>query len=122
MPQYPKEIWYIADQVTEDIISIGQGEVWTYFYKETLIGVRDARNKVSYFLDPETKKDTKAPMAPTIQNLTEAHMKEAIEEHDQSAEKCHRVHLQELFDHTTRILLAEFKLLWQEQMSGESND
>lgn len=115
---YEKEVYYLCDQITEQIITIGIGEVWLYFYKETLIGVRDVRNKVSYFLDPDTKNDTKTTMAPTLANLTEESIREAIEEHDLSSEKTHRVHLQELFDHTTRLILGELHVLIKQSILG----
>lgn len=118
MPQYPGEIYFMNDQVTEDITSVGFGEVWMYFYKETMIGVRDARNKVSFFMTADSKSETKAPMAPTLANLTEDHIREAIEEHDQSSEKCTRVPMVDLFSHAVRLSAAEMNLLLNETMMG----
>ena len=119
MPAYPGEIYFLNDLVTEDTTSVGFGEVWIYFFKETQIGVRDARNGVAYFMDADTKNDTKAPMAPTLANLTKEHVREAIEEQDPSAEKCHIFHISELYGHTVRILAAEMNMLLNEAMMGQ---
>jgi len=117
--EYPEELYYTKDIVTDDIDSLGIGEVWLYYYKETMIGARHVREKVSYFIDADTKNDTKAPMAPTLKNLTNEHVQAAINEHDQSTETCHRVHFQELFRHATMMLYKETNLLADQVMMGQ---
>ena len=118
MAEYPKEIYYVSDQVTESISSTGIGEVWLYFYKENLIGVRDVRNKRSTFMIVGTHKESKGPLPPTINNLTEAHIKEAIDEHDQSAETVDRVPYMDLFAAATKLLLPELNLMINREMMG----
>lgn len=118
MTEYQDEIWAVSDQVTEDISSTGLGEVWLYFYKECLIGVRDVRNKKSFFVIPGTHKESKAPLPPTIDNLTEDHVREAIEEHDQETETCERVPFMEMFNCLNRLLLPEINLMVNRVMIG----
>lgn len=93
---FPSQTYFMRDYVTNDIASVGIGNCWLYFYKETLVGVRDAHQKLAYFVDVSTKADTKANFAPTIDNLTETHVKECIDEGDISGEKQEFLHINEL--------------------------
>ena len=78
--------YFFRDYVTEDILSYGMGPVWLYHFKETLIGVRDTETKEAFFAEINTVKDFKAQYVPTIDQLTDAHIKEAIEEIDRQGE------------------------------------
>lgn len=49
------EFFFLDEMDAErDYISISIGEVWLYFYKQTLIGVRDMRSNKSAFLRVDT--------------------------------------------------------------------
>lgn len=119
--KYDDEIYFMQDPVTEDISSVGIGECWLYFYKETLIGARHITTNVSYFIDAKTTKDTKAPVAPTLQHCTNEHIQEAIDERDQSQETCHRVAFSEIFGHAMRILLMETNDLVDDILMGRTS-
>lgn len=120
MTTYPAETRHALDQVTEDVASVGHGECWMYFFKETLIGVRDVRNSVAYFLKVDTKDDTKAPMAPTIRYLTDAHVKEAVEEMSNDQEKIEYLHINELGDKADLILMGELNFMINSKLMGET--
>lgn len=94
--QFPSQTYFVRDFVTPDITSVGIGNVWLYFYKETLVGVRDAAQKLAYFMDVKSRTETKANMAPTLANLAETHIKECIDEGDISGEKQEFIHINEL--------------------------
>ena len=42
--------FFFLDEMSDGITSVSVGEVWLYFYKQTLIGVRDMRNNRAVFL------------------------------------------------------------------------
>jgi hypothetical protein len=48
--------FFFCDDMDEkrEYLSVSIGEVWLYFYKETLIGVRDMRSNLAAFLKHET--------------------------------------------------------------------
>lgn len=93
---FPSQTYFMRDYVTADITSVGIGNIWLYFYKETLVGVRDAAQKLAYFMDVKTKSDTKANLAPTIDFLTDVHIKECIDEGDITGEQQEFLHINEL--------------------------
>jgi hypothetical protein len=47
--------FFFCDELDDkrEYISVSIGEVWLYFYKETLIGVRDMRCNLAAFLKPD---------------------------------------------------------------------
>lgn len=122
MTSYPNETVHTLDQVTEDVASVGCGEVWTYYFKETLIGVRDVRNAQAFFLDVSTKDDTKASMAPTIKYLTDAHVKDAVEEMSNENEKIEYLHIKELGGKATLLLMGELNHMMNEILLGNNNN
>lgn len=114
----PNELYFLKDFVTEDIISVSFGDCWLYFYKETLIGVRHIPTKVSYFMDVKTKADTKANMAPTLDNLTEAHIKEAVDEIDPNAETTHLLPMTDLGGKALELAALELSTLLDSRLAG----
>lgn len=116
--EYPNETYFALDPVTEDVNSVGCGEVWCYYFKETLIGVRDVRNARAFFLDVSTKDDTQAAMAPTIKYLTDAHVKEAIDEVSNEGEKLEYVHIKELGAKAQLLVMEELNDLMNKRLLG----
>lgn len=49
------ENFFTQDLVSADCASFAVGQVWFYFYRETLIGVRDLDTDEGYFLNAKTK-------------------------------------------------------------------
>jgi hypothetical protein len=93
---FPSQTYFVRDFVTPDITSVGLGNLWLYFYKETLVGARDAAQKLAFFVDVKSKSDTKANMAPTLANLSETHIKECIDEGDIQGEQQTFLHINEI--------------------------
>lgn len=88
--------FFFRDYVTDDIMGYGCGEVFIYHYKETIFGVRDLRKKTSVFVDIATIPAVAQHFAPTLEQLTEAHIKEAYEENDHTNETTSRVPMNEI--------------------------
>lgn len=99
--------YFFHDYVTEDISAYGIGELHIYHYKETLFGVRSFREKVSYFVDIASIKPVSSHFAPTIDQLTEQHIKEAYEEVDHTGEETSRLPMPELVDVSLQMLARE---------------
>lgn len=111
--------YFFRDYVTEDILSYGVGPVWLYHFKETLIGVRDTEAKVAFFADINTVKDFKGQYVPTIDQLTEAHIKEAIEEIDRQGETLNYLPINEVMRKAKELALQEFGREMDAQLTGK---
>ena len=120
MTIYPTETTFAHDQVTEDVASVGYGEVWIYFFKETLIGVRDVRNAKAAFLKVETKNETTTAMSPTLEYLTDAHIREAIDEMRNDGEVVEFFHINELGDIAVAYFAAELNFIMNSKLLGEA--
>lgn len=117
---FPSQLYFVRDYVTNDIAAMGIGNCWLYFYKETLVGVRDAHQKIAYFVDVKTKAETKANFAPTIDNLTDAHIKECIDEGDISGEKQEFMHIDEIGAKAQELCALEFSRLMDAALLAKS--
>ena len=49
------ENYFAQDLVTADVASFAIGQLWLYFYRETLVGVRNLETDEGYFLNAKTK-------------------------------------------------------------------
>ena len=110
--------YFFRDYVTEDISSIGIGPVWIYFFKETLIGVRDLEMKEAWFAVVDTVKTFKANYVPTIEQLTSEHIKEAIDEIDRQGETIKYLDLPEVMQKAKEIALREFGREMDAKLTG----
>lgn len=110
--------YFFRDYVTEDILSYGVGPVWLYHFKETLIGVRDTETKEAFFTDIETVKDHKGQYVPTIDQLTDAHIKEAIEEIDRQGETIKFIPINEVMQKAKELALREFGREMDAKLTG----
>lgn len=110
--------YFFRDYVTEDILSYGVGPVWLYHFKETLIGVRDTETKEAFFTDIETVKDYKGQYVPTIDQLTDAHIKEAIEEIDRQGETIKFIPINEVMQKAKELALREFGREMDAKLTG----
>jgi hypothetical protein len=99
--------FFFRDYVTEDIMSYGIGEIWTYHYKETIIGVRDCRNKRAYFLKHELLPKGDNRFSPTIEQVTAAHIKECAEDMEHSEEVIEYVSIEDLISEAKRRVFNE---------------
>lgn len=99
--------YFFRDYVSEDIIAYCIGEVAMYHYKENLIGVRSVREKQSYFVDLASIKVLASHYAPTIDQVTEQHIKEAYDECDHTNEATERLPIRELVSKTAELLSRE---------------
>lgn len=109
------EIWdknYLwRDYVTEDISVTCMGEIDLYFFKETLIGVRDNSSMTAAFITIESVPKTSSPYAPTLEQMTEEHIKEAINELDTTNEKLDRIHMDDLMGRAMELCANEVSRL-----------
>lgn len=110
--------YFFRDYVTEDILSYGVGPVWLYHFKETLIGVRDTETKEAFFTDIESVKDYKGQYVPTIDQLTDAHIKEAIEEIDRQGETIKFIPINEVMQKAKEFALREFGREMDAKLTG----
>lgn len=110
--------YFFRDYVTEDILSYGVGPVWLYHFKETLIGVRDTETKEAFFTDIESVKDYKGQYVPTIDQLTDAHIKEAIEEIDRQGETIKFIPINEVMQKAKELALREFGREMDAKLTG----
>jgi|SRR6478609_1180355 len=112
--------YFFRDYVTDDILSYGVGPVWLYHFKETLIGVRDTEAKISYFCTIESIAAVKGQFVPTIEQLTEAHITEAIEEVDRSGEEIKRIPITEIMSTAKELTLREFGREMDARLTGQA--
>lgn len=110
--------YFFRDYVTEDILSYGIGPVWLYHFKETLIGVRDTEIKEAYFVKLDSIPEHKAQYVPTIEQLTEAHINEAIEEIDRQGEKLDYLPINEIMSKAKELVLQELGREMDVQLTG----
>lgn len=73
------ENFFMQDEVAKDITSFSLGEVWLYFYKEALIGVRDLEANTAFFLKAENPPPEEDGYTHRHE-ITDAIVKGAIEE------------------------------------------
>lgn len=106
--------FFFRDYVTDDIMSYCIGEVYLYHYKETLFGVRDMRAKKSTFVEIASIKELESHFAPTIDQLTEQHIKEATDEVEHAGETSHRVPMNEMALLAKEAICAEMARVFDE--------
>lgn len=111
--------FFWRDYVTEDILSYCIGEVYFYHYKETLIGVRSVRENVGFFLDIATHTTGNQLYSPTLDQLTEQHIKEAVDEIDRSNEKTGYMPIGEIAPKGQELLAREMSILIDKRLTDE---
>jgi hypothetical protein len=108
------------DYVTEDIAVLCFGQIDLYFFKETLVGVRDNKDMVAFFITLESVPKSSSPYAPTMEKLTEEHIKEAIDELDTSGEKLERIHMDDLMSKSMELCSMEVSRLLDKHLLQEA--
>ena len=111
--------YFFRDYVTEDIVSYCIGEVYLYNFKETLIGVRAMDKNVGFFVDINTVEKQMAGYVPTLDQLTDQHIKEAVEEVDRSNEKTSYIPIGEIVGKAQELLANEISKLLDKKIMGD---
>ena len=111
--------YFFRDYVTEDIVSYCIGEVYLYNFKETLIGVRAMDKNVGFFVDINTVEKQMAGYVPTLDHLTDQHIKEAVEEVDRSNEKTSYIPIGEIVGKAQELLANEISKLLDKKIMGD---
>lgn len=101
------ENYFFRDYVSEDICAYGIGPFWLYHFKETLIGIRDNQERKAWFADINTVKDARSSFVPTMDQLTEEHIKEAIQEIDTNGETLEYVNIDDLQPMAKEMMIKE---------------
>lgn len=99
--------FFFRDFVSEDVISVSVGMVWLYFFKETLIGVRHTKKKVAWFVRLESTKPMSSTLVPTIEFLTEEHIRDAVNEVDKTDEKTEFVDFEDMLSKAAELVANE---------------
>lgn len=114
--------YFFRDYVSEEICAYGVGPTWYYHFKETLIGIRDNEEKKAWFADFKSVKDCKSSFVPTMDQLTEEHIKEAIAEIDTQGETLAYVNIDDLQSMAKELLCKEVQRELDANMTGASRN
>lgn len=114
-----KKITIAQDPITEEVTSFSVGEVWMYFYKETLIGVREMHKNVSTFVTLDTKTKSAYPRPPTLEYLSEDDILEAIHEVQTTNETIRYTHVDDIFAVATDAIAREIKRMVTAAITGK---
>src|SRR6478609_477983 len=96
-----------------------RNNVAAIYYKETLIGVRSVRENVGFFLDIATHTTGNQLYSPTLDQLTEQHIKEAVDEIDRSNEKTGYMPIGEIAPKGQELLAREMSILIDKRLTDE---
>lgn len=108
IPNNPVDMnFFFRDFVSEDIVSIGIGWTWLYFFKETLIGVRHSKKKVGFFVKLESTKALGNSLVPTIEFMTEEHINDAVNEIDRSEENTQYLDYEDMLSKAKEMVCEE---------------
>ncbi len=113
--------YFMRDYVTPNVSAFLCGEVFFYFYKETLIGVRHNQRLLAYFLN-EFQKGENSTHAPTFDEVTPAIVQEAINDLDTTGEALTMCGSTELIRIGKELLAGEIMDLVDKKLAGEAVD
>jgi hypothetical protein len=108
--------YFFRDYITEDIASIVIYKTYLYFYKETLVGVRDTRAVTGFFLDVKTVPKSGSIYAPTLDDVTEQNIKDCIDELEHSQETITFLPIAEIVPKAQELVSMELSHLLDERM------
>jgi len=111
--------YLFRDYVTEDISSYGIGSVWTYHFKETLIGVRDIETREAWFVDLNTVNDDKQHYVPTIEQLKPEHLNDAVNEVKRDGEVLRYIPMSDIMNKAKELVLIELGREMDAKLTGK---
>lgn len=111
--------YLFRDYVTEDVSSYGIGSVWVYHFKETLIGVRDIETRQAWFVELSTTKENTQDYVPTLEQLKEEHISEAINEIRRDGETLKYIPMNEIMGKAKELVMHELSREMDAKLTGK---